>query len=482
MNVNILSTIALILHWSIVVGLAIRVIMRRVPIGISMAWLAVIASTPFVGAGFYILFGEKRLGRRRAACVAAYHAEFDTWQKAVRLCHTAEDMELSDSAKPIYRQAERLLGLPAFTENKIELLDNFQAIFDALVADINAAQSRCHLCFYIWHEGGKTADVTEALIQAAGRGVDCRVLVDAIGSKEFLKSPSAKHMRKSGVHITAALPTGILNTLFVRRDLRNHRKIVIIDNEIAYIGSQNLVDPRYFKQDSGVGGWVDAVMRITGQTAVVLDEVFRFDWMAETGNSYKISSVCTDDLEADNKSMVQVVPSGPDLCPQAIYQLLLTEIYSARKQLTITTPYFIPDDSILTALISAAQRGVAVTLIVPAHNDSLLVRYASVAHFDDLMSAGVRIALFEGGLLHTKSLTIDDSVCVFGSVNFDIRSLWLNFEISLFLYDQAMTGKVKALQETYVSQSHQLDLDIWRKRYAWHRFVENATRLVSPLL
>lgn len=113
---------------------------------------------------------------------------------------------------------------------------------------------------------------------------------------------------------------------------------------------------------------------------------------------------------------------------------------------------------------------------------TLLVRYASVVHFDDLMSAGVRIALFEGGLLHAKSLTIDDSVCVFGSVNFDMRSLWLNFEISLFLYDQAMTRQVKALQETYVSQSRQLDPDVWRKRPAWHRFAESAIRLVSPLL
>ena len=268
----------------------------------------------------------------------------------------------------------------------------------------------------------------------------------------------------------------------MRRDLRNHRKIVIIDDQVAYIGSQNLVDPRYFKQSSGVGEWVDAVMRITGPTAVALDAVFSFDWSVETENACEIPNMHAGFSGLDVGAIAQVVPSGPDLCPQAIYQLLLTGIYAAREKLTITTPYFVPDESILTALLSAAQRGVEVTLIVPARNDSLLVRYASVAYFDDLMSAGVKIALFKAGLLHTKSLTIDDSICIFGSVNLDMRSLWLNFEISLFVYDPVVTGHVKDLQETYLTQSYLLDPNIWRQRSSWHRFAENALRLVSPLL
>lgn len=482
MDVNMFSRVVLISHWLIVFGLAIRVIMRRVPVGVSMAWIAVIASTPFVGAGFYLLFGEKRLGRRRAARVAAYRGEVDAWQKAVHLDYDAKTMGLADNARPICNQAKKVLGFPAFAGNKIKLLDNFQSVFDTLVTDIDAARSKCHLCFYIWHKDGRTNDVIEALIRAAGRGVDCRILVDAIGSKDFLGSTSAHRLREAGIHLAAALPTGVLRTFFVRRDLRNHRKIVIIDDEVAYIGSQNLVDPRYFRQHLGFGEWVDAVMRITGPTAVALDVVFGFDWSVETGTACKISDEHASDCSADVGSVAQVVPSGPGIRPKAIYQLLLTGIYAAREQLTITTPYFVPDESILTALISAAQRGVEVTLIVPAHNDSFLVRYASVAHFDDLMSAGVRIALFTAGLLHTKSLTIDDSICVFGSVNLDMRSLWLNFEISLFVYDPVVTKQVKHLQETYLAQSDQLDPDVWRQRSAWRRFSENAIRLLSPLL
>ncbi len=482
MNVNLLGMVILIAHWLIIVGFAIRVIMKRTSIGVSMAWLAVIASTPLLGAGCYLLFGEKRLGRRRTVRVAAYREKFEAWQKAFRSNYGAEQMKLSENARPIQRQVEQLLGFPGLAGNKIKLLDNFQAVFDALVADIDAAQYKCHLCFYIWHEHGRTTDVIEALIRAVERGVDCRALVDAIGSKAFLRSASAHRLREAGVHLTAALPTGILRTFFVRRDLRNHRKIVIIDDKVAYIGSQNLVDPRYFKQNLGVGEWVDAVMRVTGPTAMALDAVFCFDWSVETENACEIPDVPASRPKLDIETIVQVVPSGPGLCPQAIYQLLLTGIYAAREQLTITTPYFVPDDAILTALLSAAQRGVEVTLIVPAHNDSRLVRYASVAHFDDLMSAGVQIALFNAGLLHTKSLTIDDSICVFGSVNLDMRSLWLNFEISLFVYDPVVTGLVKDLQETYLAQSYQLDPDVWQQRSAGQRFAENAFRLLSPLL
>lgn len=148
----------------------------------------------------------------------------------------------------------------------------------------------------------------------------------------------------------------------------------------------------------------------------------------------------------------------------------------------MTTPYFVPDDSILTALLTAALRGVEVTLIVPARNDSVLVRYASAAHFDDLMSAGVRIALFRGGLLHTKSLTIDGMISVFGSVNLDMRSLWLDFEISLLVYDLDFTGRLRSLQDSYLRDSDRLDPDTWRRRPAWRQFMENTCRLLGPLL
>ncbi len=480
MTIHVVPTIVLIAHWLIIAGLSIRVIMRRVPVGVSLAWLAVVFSVPFAGAALYLLFGEKRIGRHRAARSAANLKDVDEWRARLRQGIDAVPLQDGRPGESMQRHAEKVLGFPVLGGNAIELLDDFQATFDSIVADIDGAQRTCDLSFYIWHEGGRTGDVVEALERAAARGVRCRAMADAMGSKEFLKGDGARRLRDAGVALTVALPTGLVRMIFVRADLRNHRKIAVIDDRIAYTGSQNLVDPRYFKQGSGVGEWVDAMVRITGPAATALDSVFTFDWSVETAGAFEPPPL--PGAGTPDGMTVQVVPSGPDPHPEAIHQLLLTALYSARRELVLTTPYFVPDESMLTALLSAALRGVEVTLIVPARNDSLLVRYASVAHFDDLMSAGVRLALYKGGLLHTKSLAIDGEVSIFGSVNLDMRSLWLNFEISLFVYGTEFTGRLRALQGRYLEDSDLLSLQQWRRRPVRRRFAENAARLLGPLL
>jgi len=482
MNPHIISTFILIVHWLIVIGLSIRVIMRRPPIGVSMAWLAVVFSLPFVGAAVYLMFGEKRLGRGRALRINACTAEVFPWQKTLRDQYDPAASRIDASAGPLLHYTEGVLGFPALPDNKIELLSDFQSIFDRMVADIDAARNTVHFCFYIWHEDGRMADIVNALIRAAKRGVQCRALADAMGSKIFFQSKTVRRLRNAGVDFRAALPTGVVRMFLARTDLRNHRKIAVIDDRVAYSGSQNLVDPRFFKKASGVGEWVDAMVRITGPTAAALDGVFRLDWSVETGAVFEPPPAFAEGDLAPSGSVIQVAPSGPDLRPEAIHQLLLTAIYDAKYELIMTTPYFVPDESILTALLTVALRGVEVTLIVPARNDSVLVRYASAAHFHDLMLAGVRIALFNGGLLHTKSLTIDGDRSVFGSVNLDMRSLWLDFEISLLVYDRDFTSRLRWLQNTYLENSEKLDFDTWQKRAAWRRFMENTCRLVGPLL
>ncbi len=482
MNAGNISTLILAAHWIIVIGLSVRVIMRRPPVSVAAAWLAVAFSVPFVGAILYLLFGEKRLGRRRLARIKARASDVGNWQQTLRDQVAPEPPQADQSALPLLRHTEKVLGFPALPGNRIELLSDFGAVFDRLVADIDAARETVHLCFYTWHEGGRIADIVNALLRAAKRGVRCRALADAFGSKHFLKSGMAGRLRDAGVELAAALPTGLLRTLIGRADLRNHRKVAIIDDRIAYTGSQNLVDPHFFKREAGVGEWVDAMARITGPAAGSLDAVFCLDWSVETGADFERPAALSDQAAPSEGSLIQIAPSGPDLRPEAIHQLLLAGIYSAGKELVMTTPYFVPEESLLTALLSAALRGVEVTLIVPARNDSLLVRYASVAHFEDLMAAGVRIALYKGGLLHTKSLTIDGKTSIFGSVNLDMRSLWLNFEISLFVYDNAFTGRLKSLQEGYLGNSDLLDPDRWRRRSAWQRFKEDTCRLLAPLL
>jgi cardiolipin synthase len=482
LNLHTVSTAILVGHWLIIVGLTMRVIMRRPPVGVSLAWLAVIFSLPFVGAFVYLLFGEKRLGHRRAERINANVGPVADWQKTLRPEYAGLDSAVGSLGEPLMVQAEKIAGFPPLPGNRVDLLGDFEAVFDRLVADIDAAQRSIHLAFYIWHEGGRAEDVVAALVRAAQRGVQCRALADAMGSKAFLRSRSARRLREAGVELIAALPTSAVRTLFARADLRNHRKIVVIDGQIAYSGSQNLVDPRCFKQGAGVGEWVDAMVRIIGPAAIPLDGVFRLDWAVETGSAFEAPLGEADAPSTRDGSIIQVAPSGPDRQPEAIHWFLLTAIYAARRELVLSTPYFVPDDSILTALETAALRGVAVTLIVPARNDSLLVRHASVAHFDDLMTAGVRIALFNGGLLHTKSLTVDGEMSLFGSVNLDMRSLWLNFEISLLVYDRNFTGRLRSLQDSYLQDSDWVNLDAWRRRPARSRFIANTCRLLGPLL
>ncbi len=482
MNTELLSTTILVAHWLIVIGLSLRVITRRSPVGVSVAWIAVMLSVPFFGAAVYLLFGENRLGRRRVARTAASLEAVREWQMSLRRPHEAGAAQEVDTTAPLDRLAERVLGFPTLTGNGIELLDHFQGIFDAIVADIDRAEKTCHLSFYIWHEGGRMLDVVNALLRAARRGVQCRALADAVGSQRFLRGDLAGRLREGGVDVRAVLATGPLRAFFSRADLRYHRKIVVVDGRVAYTGSQNLVDPRFFKQESGAGEWVDAMVRVTGPAVAALDGVFALDWAVESGSVFAPPAGSASVPEELPGLAVQVVPSGPDRGPAAIQRLLLTAIYAARRDLVMTTPYFVPDDSMLTALISAGLRGVDVTLIVPARNNSLLVRYASAANFDDLLSAGVRIALFKGGLLHTKSLAIDGETSIFGSVNLDMRSLWLNSEISLFVYDAGFTGRLRALQDRYLADSDLLDLASWRRRPRWRRLTEDTFRLLGPLL
>jgi len=357
-------------------------------------------------------------------------------------------------------------------------------VFDAMLADIDAAKRTVHMVFYIWSNGGRADEVLDALLRAQKRGVTCRVLVDAVGSKKFLKSEQAKRLGEAGVMLQAALPAGILRMLFVRFDLRMHRKIVVIDGEVAYTGSLNLIDPRYFKQDAGVGQWIDAMVRVRGPVVEGLAIAFLEDWeldssegvdaLQETGDVHHIDP-CGDWI-------AQVIPSGPAVRSDSIQDILLMAIYAARRELILTTPYFVPEELLLTALISAAHRGVDVTLIVPARVDSILVRFASQAFKGDLVDAGIHVMQFDEGLLHTKSITVDGVVSLFGSLNLDPRSLHLNFEITLAIYNQVFTEKLRSLQLSYAQRSHPMNRKSWESRSKIVRFAENAARLLGPLL
>lgn len=476
---------ALLLHLLIQVVVGFRVVMSRRGVGETLSWIMVVLVLPVFGALLYLLIGELRLGRRRARLIESLAAPVR--KRLNRLDRHGEQLRWSGPLadwEPLARAGRNLLQVPALGGNRLELEGDWQAIFDRLIADIDAARVNCDFEFYIWNPGGRSDEVIAAIERARQRNVSCRILVDSLGSRRFLRSGDARRLRQAGVEIREALPGALWRLPFRRFDLRMHRKIVLIDDHIAWTGSLNLVDPRYFKQDAGVGQWVDAMVRIEGPAVEALAITFQTDWQIESGVAANGLPDLTGEqpLRHHGQSVVQVLPSGPAFSVESIEQLLITAIYTARREVIITSPYFVPSEALQMALVSAAQRGLRVVVIVPAVVDSVLVRLASRAFKGYLLASGVHIALFHGGLLHTKSVTIDGRMSLFGSLNMDPRSLRLNFEITLAVFDEGFTSRLCSLQETYLKQSDRMDLEAWRRRSATSRLVENLARLLGPLL
>lgn len=479
--------------WAIVLGceallraaLCFRVIIRRTPVPDTLAWLVLLLLLPVGSWVLYVLIGENRLGTRRARRFAAISKEIE--RRAVALWRASSADPLV-ATSPMSRLLERMSGFPGVRAHSLDLLSDAEDFLSRLIADIDASTRHVHLLYYIWDEDRKGRRLADAVERAARRGVPCRVLVDAVGSKTFLAGETAQRLRSAGVKLVGALPVNPVRALFARIDLRNHRKIAIIDHTIAYCGSQNITEENFRKRiGSSAGPWLDATVRLTGPAALALQAVFVSDWLLDSDEDHTDLEALVEKEQitfpsAPQAALAHLVPSGPGPRPDAIHQCFLAMLYDARRQIVITTPYFVPDEATKAALLNAAYRGVAVTIVVPKVSDSLIVVAASRSHFADLLEAGVQVREHTQGLLHAKSATIDDRLAVIGSANFDQRSFWLNFEATLFIQDEGFTDTLRFLQKTYMAQSVAVELTTWRKRPLLRRFVDNCAQLLGPLL
>ena len=477
-------SLVIIAHMLIIIGVSLRVIKVRLPVATSLAWMILVFFLPVAGATIYLFLGEKRLGKKFTARTLVIRGRYANWLDNLSPEIRSDPHRLSPQARSLSRLAASAVNIPALSGNRLQLLDAAEPILHSIIEDIDRARRYCRLEFYIWAEGGIADEVAAALLRAVGRGVSCRVLLDAVGSARFLKGRLVEQLKDGGVEVAAALPVSSFSVFKVRPDLRLHRKIVVIDDRAGYTGSFNLVDPRFFKQDAGVGEWVDAMVRLQGPGVLALNALFRWDWEVETGCDLDDQGeIDQDDADIQTGDTdVQVIPSGPGMTGNTIYQILLMSIYSARREIVITTPYFVPDEAVSIALLTAADRGVKVTLIVPERNDSRLVHYTCRYFFDDMLAAGVRIFGFKDGLLHTKSVVVDRQLALFGSVNLDIRSFWLDFEVTLGVYDPDFAQRLLVLQDSYIENSVPVDLQRWQRRSGKERFLESLARLASPLL
>ncbi len=471
---------AALIQISLVIGVTVRVMLTRHPAGSSFAWILLTTILPFVGFIFYLLFGERTLGRWHARKLRSATRRMRQYFRRHRRTKSLAPIKYRD----LVQMATRLGKHPLTTESSLTLLEDTAEILTRLEKDIDAARDFILMEFYIWDVGGLADNISAAIVRAARRGVKCFVLVDAIGSRKFLKSEWIYLFKDAGVFLEEALPVNLFSALLARADIRLHRKIAVIDGETAYSGSLNMIDPHFFKASESAGQWVDAMVRAKGDIVNSLYELVEFDWRVLTDSKEPIPSrkPKLPDFDVAEQATVMVVPSGPGTGHDANQRILLQAIHTAKKRIQIVSPYFIPDTALIIALENAAFRGVKVELILPEKSDTALAGYAARRHFEELLQSGININLFTGGVLHTKSIVVDDELSLFGTVNMDMRSFHLNYELMLLVLDREFCQKLTRLNFEYLRQCRTIDLSYWLRRSFFERIKEGASHLLSPLL
>lgn len=478
-----MSTILITLHFILVVITILRVMLRlhREPAA-RIAWIAVIASLPVLGIVAYIILGEVNLGEAHTKRMRTVLEDLPEMAQPEPLSSRYYQAKIPQKYAHLFKLGHSISNFKPMGGNVAALMENSDAMIDTLVADIDLAESHVHLLFYIWLPDKNGCKVVEALKRAAKRGIACRVMVDNLGSRDIIGSEHWQGMRNAGVKVAVLLPIGnlLLKALKGRIDLRNHRKIVVIDDSITYCGSQNCADAAFLPK-AKFAPWVDAVLRLKGPVARQNQHLFVSDWMVATDED--ISDLLRLPISVPTSGFTaQIIGTGPTDRHLAMSQMFVALIASARESLTITTPYFVPNEPIQSALQSAAYRGVKTKIIFPAKNDSWIVQAASRSYYRELLEAGVEIYEFSGGLLHTKSMVIDGEFSMIGSANLDRRSFDLNYENNILISDTQVVANIAERQQHYLSQSAGVDLktvDAWSvRRQLWN----NTIAVLGPIL
>ena len=458
-------------RWVIRIVMLFYVPQRRSP-NAARAWLLLIFVEPYVGLFVYSMFGRpylprQRLQRQREA------SRFVRETPAVQ--GTRTPVEERVAIQPAARLARTLGDFPPVSGNRLELLPHYDEAVDRLVADIDASTTTVHLLYYILEPDETGWKVGEAVIRAARRGVACRVLMDGMASKPGLRA-LAPRLREAGAEVIAVLPPGMRGT---RRDLRNHRKIAVLDGRVGYAGSQNLVNAYGYK---GRGlTYEELVLRAEGPVVSQLQAVFLTDRFLETGGRPDMAPLFPDQPAAGAVS-AQLLPSGPTYRAENNQRVFVHLLYQARERVVVTSPYFVPDAAFVEAMQAAAQRGVAVHLVTPKQADQMLVRLAQESFYAGLLDAGVRIHLYRPRFLHAKHMSVDGDVAVIGSSNMDLRSFELNEEVMMICYDRDVTARLAEVQERYFRDSDELTREAWQRRPLLRSTAQQMARLVDSLL
>ncbi|MFD0859085.1 cardiolipin synthase [Roseovarius aquimarinus] len=477
---------ALLLHIAVVAGMTVRLMLRDdLSPPARLAWIIVLVLLPVIGTIIYMLFGEIELGRHARARHRSMHEEMHRLAGAAMGEAATIRAEIASRFRPLFAYGASINGFHPVPGNTAELMEDAEETRRRMLEDIDAATHHVHALYYIWLTDTTGTELAEALIRAAGRGIACRAMADALGSRGLIRSDLWRRMGEAGVELAVAMPIDnpIRTILTSRIDMRNHRKITVIDGRVTYCGSRNSADPEFLPK-AKFAPWVDIMLRLTGPVVAQNQLLFASDWMRATGTP---TAALAETLRAPCPTPGAGLPAsalghGPTERRGSTPHLFATALACARRRVTISTPYFVPDATVLEALCAAAYRGVEVTLILPHRNDSWIVASASRSFYRRLLQAGCHLREFKGGLLHAKTMTIDGKVSLIGSSNIDLRSFDLNFENNILMQDEALTQAIEGRQASYLAASIPVtlaDVDAWPyHRRIWY----NAVATAGPIL
>ena len=473
----------IVIDWIIRLA-AIFVVPRNRKPNSAIAWLMLLFIAPIPGLLAFLLIGNPKLpvGRRNA------QATLD--QVITRVMKTIDrhdgSRNLVDTTPPDkYRNQahmnQALAHLPVSAGNLVEIIAEYDTVFEQMIKDVDGAKHFIHVEYFIACLDDATEPFFAALARAVSRGVTVRFLYDDISTRRYPGYRAMlRRLNADGVKAVAMLPLRLPGQGYVRPDLRNHRKIVVIDGHAGYTGSQNLIRRNYHRKDDLY--YDEVVVRVQGAAALQLAAVFITDWHAETGELLDSRQAEMIEIKRYGDSQVQILPSGPGYEDENNLKLFTSLFYAAEKSVTIVNPYFVPDDALSMAIVSAARRGIKVTLINSEAMDQWMVGHAQRSFYEEMLRAGVDIHLYKAPiLLHSKFMLVDDDLAIVGSSNMDIRSFWLDLEVTLIAYDQGVVRKLRRVEKAYLARSKQLHLASWRKRPARKVLLDNIARLTSAL-
>lgn len=446
----------------------------------TVSWLLVLFLLPGLGVFFYLIFGQDVRKKWRLKKKERNYPKVE--RSAELQKQIVESIELF--SKEESRVSQRLLNLllansnsPFYVNSKLDVLTNGAETYAAMFDKIRDAQDHIHLEMFIIRNDTVGNQLKDLLIEKARQGLKVRVLYDSVGSWG-LGSRYCKALEEAGVEIHPFFP--VLFPVF-RRELnyRNHRKILVVDGTIGFVGGLNIGD-EYLGANEKLGFWRDTHLMLAGDSVYSLQSIFARDWEFTCGKAL-LGERYFPPVARTGSSVVQIAASGPDSDWQAILQAYFTMIATAEKRIWIATPYLVPEDSLLMGLKTAALSGVDVRIIIPSKADHFLVYWASRDNIEALLEAGVRIFTYEKGFIHCKILLVDGVGASVGTANLDVRSLEINFEANAFIYDKAFVSRMERDFEADLMDSREIRLEDHKKRGLGQRFLESLGRVVSPL-